>query len=196
MANEGCDAKNNTAQLNQTQKEKAMKTVITTFALLLTTAAVNAQDYSNVTSGMLLGVYCQPCNGGMEVTSIIPGYTAQGRLFPGDILKRATVDGNTLYSLRSHYELEKTKTAIGPNRDAAMEIYRPGEGYIYVWVQFTPLYGPAAVSATGQKQYGAKFKTEKEKPGAKAMFQKKGNNSSQKRPGSGNSGGAASLFGK
>lgn len=182
-----------------------MKTLIATLAIVFTGSFAQAQ-YDNVSSGLLLGVYCQPCSNGMKVNSTIPGYTAEGRLFPGDILKRATIDGYNIYNLRSHYEMERTKTTIGANREAAMEIYRPGQGMIYVWVQFTPLYGPAATSATGQKQYGAQFKTEREKPGARAMFQKSssGNVGGGVRGGTpvnpprnnNNSGGAAKLFGR
>lgn len=174
-----------------------MKTLIATLAIVISGSFANAQ-YRNVSSGMLLGVYCQPSSNGMKVSSTIPGYTAQGRLFPGDILKRATIDGYTIYNLRSHYEMEKTKTAIGANREAAMEIYRPGQGVIYVWVQFTPLYGPAATSSTGQKQFGAQFKTEREKPGARAMFQKSrsGGISQPGSPPVNTSGGAARLFGR
>jgi hypothetical protein len=141
----------------------------------------------------------------MKISSLIPGYTAEGRLYPGDINKRATVDGNTIYSTRSHYELENAKRAIGPNRDAALEIYRPNQGLIYVWVQFTPLYGPAAAAApAGTKAYGAQYKTEKEKPGARNLFRKK--SGGLKKPGftSGrpqpskpkSTNGAARLFGK
>ena len=181
-----------------------MKTLIATLALVFTGSFANAQ-YNNVSSGLLLGVYCQPCSNGMKVTSTIPGYTAEGRLFPGDILKRATIDGYNIYNLRSHYEMERSKTAIGANREAAMEIYRPGQGLIYVWVQFTPLYGPAATSATGHKQYGAQFKTEREKPGARAMFQKSGSaggsggvrsGTPRNSSGSTSSNGAARLFGR
>lgn len=156
-----------------------MKSLITTLALAFSATVAQAQDFSNVTSGMLLGIYSQPTGNGMQVTSLIPGYSAQGRLFPGDILMRATVDGNYIYNTRTHYEMENTKRSIGANRDAAIEIYRPGQGYIYVWVQFTPLYGPAAgspasVSSRATKTYGAQFKTEREKPGARALFQRSG----------------------
>ncbi|APZ93897.1 hypothetical protein [Fuerstiella marisgermanici] len=150
-----------------------MKTTVATTLLALTATVSVAQDYSNVTSGMLLGIYGNETQQGMRVTSTIPGYSAVGRLQPGDVLQRATVDGNTMYYLRSHYEMECTKMAIGANRDAAIEIYRPGYGLIYAWVQFTPLSGPAAATtASGKKQYGASFKLESEKPGARSMFRR------------------------
>ncbi len=194
------------------EKAETMKTVITTIALAFTTIAAQAQDYSNVTSGMLLGIYSTPSQGGMRVQSLIPGYSAQGRLFPGDILMRATVDGSMIYNMRSHYEMENTKRAIGANRDAAIEIYRPGYGLQYVWVQFTPLYSPAAAgmarSSSGTRSYGAQFKTEREKPGARALFQRSGSRGSstinqpqirvpqQRTPQRSGGNGAAQLFGR
>jgi hypothetical protein len=194
-----------------------MKTLVKTLvvALAVTVAgsisAVEAQNYDNVSSGMLLGIYAHSCGHGLQVTSTIPGYTAEGRLFKGDVLKRATVDGEVIYDLRSLYEMENAKMAIGPNREAAIEFYRPGEGMMYAWVQFSPLYGPAAVSTAGVKQYKAQFKLESEKPGARKMFQRASTaprrepkvgiarpRSPESKPstGSGRSNGAAKLLGK
>ncbi|MEZ6031934.1 MAG: hypothetical protein R3C17_02500 [Planctomycetaceae bacterium] len=180
-------------------------------AATVSMTAVKAENYDNVSSGMLLGIYAHACGHGLQVTSTIPGYTAEGRLFEGDILKRATVDGEIIYNLRSLYELESAKMAIGPDREAAIEFYRPGEGMLYAWVQFTPLYGPAAVSTSGVKQYKAQFKLESEKPGARQMFrssssaprrqQRTGvvrphNPGSVPATGTDRSNGAAKLFGK
>ena len=183
-----------------------MKSLITTLALVFAATVAQAQDFSNVTSGMLLGIYSTPSQGGMQVQSLIPGYSAQGRLFPGDILMRATVDGNCIYTTRTHYEMENAKRSIGANRDAAIEIYRPGQGYVYVWVQFTPLYGPAAGmarSTNGQQTYGAQFKTEREKPGARSLFQRSGSRRpaftsqpQQRLPQQTTGNGAAQLFGR
>jgi len=155
-----------------------------TVSSLFTTSAV-AGDFSGVTSGLLLGVYANPGQGGMRVTSTIPGYSAQGRLFPGDVLLRATIDGWTMFNLRSHHEMENAKMAIGPGREAALEIWRPGHGMIYAWVEFTPLYSAPAIAystAPGappqprmqHKARGkASFRMETEKPGARQMFLKK-----------------------
>lgn len=186
-----------------------MKSLISTLALVFAATVAQAQDFSNVSSGMLLGIYSTPSQGGMQVQSLINGYSAQGRLYPGDILMRATVDGNTIYNTRTHYEMENTKRSIGANRDAAIEIYRPSQGYIYVWVQFTPLYGPAAASSMARstntpKTFGAQFKTEREKPGARALFQRngsRGGSSSNNQPRiqiqqQTSSNGAARLFGR
>lgn len=180
-----------------------MKTLMTALTLVLATSAAAHAQYENVRSGMLLGVYATPANGGMRVTSTIPGYSAQGRLFPGDVLMRATVDGWTMYNLRSHWEMENAKMAIGANRDAAIEVWRPGHGYIYFTVQFTPLNAPAAhgpAQARSQKTYGAQFRTEREKPGARALFQKHGSSRKPGQPGTSGSNrpsnSAARLFGK
>jgi hypothetical protein len=146
-----------------------------------------AQDFSNVRSGMLLGIYTSPGYGGMRVSSLIPGYSAEGRLYPGDVLLRVAVDQNQVYRVRSLYEMENAKMMIGPNREAALEIWRPNQGVIYAWVEFTPLYGPAAAAtaaygaaptygsapAPAQRSYAAQFRMESEKSGARALFQGK-----------------------
>lgn len=137
--------------------------------LALTTVSAVATDFSNVKSGLLLGIYAAPNAGGMQVTGIIPGYSAEGRLQEGDILRRTTLDGTTIYRLRSTYEMENAKSAIGPNRTAAVEIERPGVGLIYAWVEFTPIVTPA-YSAAAPVQSKAMFQLESERPGAKAMF--------------------------
>ena len=146
-----------------------------TFAVLAPVSIASADPYRNVTSGMLLGIYAHANGHGLKVTSTIPGYSAQDRLFPGDVLLQTTMDGYTVYKLRSLREMEHAKMAIGPNREAAIEFYRPGHGLMYGWVEFTPLYGPAAAATatnarSGQKQYQAQFKLESEKPGARQMF--------------------------
>jgi len=137
-----------------------------------------ANDFSNVKSGLLLGIYASPGYGGMRVNSTIPGYSAEGRLQHGDVLLRATIDGVTMYRLRSTYEMENTKMAIGPNREAALEIWRPGIGMIYAWVEFTPINGPAMMTPYGAPAASApakaQFRMESEKGGARQMFQKQG----------------------
>ncbi|MCA9029365.1 MAG: hypothetical protein KDA66_01075 [Planctomycetaceae bacterium] len=142
---------------------------IVTLAVLVTAATVNGQDFSNVKSGLLVGVYASPGSGGMRVSDTIPGYSAEGRLFPGDVLLRTTVDGFDVYRLRSHYEMENAKIAIGPNREAAMEIWRPGVGLIYAWVEFTPIASPTGTYGA-QVPCKAQFRMESEKPGARRMF--------------------------
>lgn len=103
-----------------------------------------AQDFSQVRSGMLMGIYTSAGQGGMQVSGLIPGYSAQGRLQPGDVLLRVAVDENSVYRLRSLYELENAKLAIGPHREAALELWRPQVGLMYAWIEFTPIYGPAS----------------------------------------------------
>ncbi|TWT49871.1 hypothetical protein KOR42_38230 [Thalassoglobus neptunius] len=163
-----------------------MKLFTTAAATLLLVSTLNVQAQAQgiqTQSGLLLGVYVQAVNQGMYVTSTIPGYSAVGRLHPGDILMRATADGQVIYNLRSLRELEMAKSAIGPNREAAIEFFRPGYGVQYAWVEFTPLMGPAAVSSSGVKQYGAQFKLESEKPGARNMFKKGSSNPPKGKPG-------------
>lgn len=158
-----------------------MNKLALTFAIaILTSATTMAQDFSNVRSGLLLGVYANASYDGMRVTGTIPGYSAVGRLFAGDVLVRATTDGVTVHELRSHFAMENAKSAIGPNRPAAIEIYRPGQGYLYAWVEFSPLSAPTAVYSTqsGRKSAPAAtgnraiFKMETEKSGARQLFQR------------------------
>lgn len=114
-----------------------------------TSTATNAtaQDFGNVKSGLLLGIYTSPSQGGMRVNDLIPGYSAEQVLQPGDLLLRVAVSENEVYRLRSRYELENAKMAIGADRQAAVEIWRPQVGLIYAFVEFTPIYGPAAAAA-------------------------------------------------
>jgi len=147
----------------------------------VTAQSALAYDFSNVRSGMLLGIYTSPAQGGMRVSGLIPGYSAEGRLYPGDVLLRVAVSQNQVYRVRSLYEMENAKMMIGPNREAALEIWRPSQGLVYAWVEFTPLFGPAiaapaygAAPAPTQKSYAARFKMENEKQGARAMFQRSG----------------------
>lgn len=150
-----------------------------TAVLLLTTLAQSASahdfnNFHNVQSRLLLGVYAIQGNGGMRVTGTIPGYSAEGRLFPGDVLMRATMDGFRIYHLRSHVEMENAKSAIGPFRQAALELWRPGVGLMYAWVEFTPVGGIMPYSAPAAAPYQAQFRMESERPGARRLFQQPG----------------------
>jgi hypothetical protein len=151
-----------------------------TLAALLVAQVASAHEFRHVSSGMLLGIYTTPAQGGMQVVGLIPGYSAEGRLFRGDVLLRVAVSEHEVYRVRSLYELENAKTAIGPHREAAVELWRPQVGLIYAWVEFTPIYGPAAAAgvptaaapaASAARSYSAQFRLESEKPGARAMFQ-------------------------
>ncbi len=132
----------------------------------------HSDPYSNVSSGMLLGVYAQADGTGLRINSLIPGYSAVGRLQPGDVLLRMTADGWNVYDLYSMAAMEQAKSITGPNREAAIEFYRPGVGLTYAWVTFTPIAGPA-FAPTATKQFSAQFRLESEKPGSRAMFDKK-----------------------
>ena len=92
-------------------------------------------------SGMLLGVYAQTTQQGLTITDTIPGYSAEGRLFAGDILLQATAEGMPTFSIRSHADMEQAKSQIGPFREAAIEFFRPGVGNQYAWVTFKPIGG-------------------------------------------------------
>lgn len=94
-------------------------------------------------SGMLLGVYARTSHEGLKITSTIPGYSAEGRLFAGDILLKATAEGMPTFVLRSHQDMENAKSQIGPFREAAIEFFRPGAGTMYAWVTFMPIGGGA-----------------------------------------------------
>lgn len=153
------------------------KLTLTLAIAILTSATSMAQDFSNVRSGLLLGVYANASYDGMRVTGTIPGYSAVGRLYAGDVLVRATTDGVTVYDLKSHWAMENAKSAIGPNRPAAIEIFRPGQGYLYAWVEFSPLSGPAMTysmqggrSSAPAAKGKAIFKMESEKSGARQLF--------------------------
>lgn len=92
-------------------------------------------------SGMLLGVYANTTPQGLEIQQTIPGYSAEGRLLPGDVLLQATAEGMPTFSIRSHDEIEHAKSQIGPYREAAIEFFRPSTGLMYAWVTFKPVGG-------------------------------------------------------
>ncbi|MGE4000417.1 MAG: hypothetical protein AB7I48_09380, partial [Planctomycetaceae bacterium] len=92
-------------------------------------------------SGMLLGVYANTTSQGLAIVGTIPGYSAEGRLFAGDILTQATAANMPVFSIRSHSEMEYAKSQIGPFREAAVEFFRPGVGLMYAWVTFQPIGG-------------------------------------------------------
>lgn len=125
---------------------------------------------ANPPSGLLLGIYAYENWQGLRVTATMPGYSADGRLYSGDVLLRATTDGFNMYNIGTHWGIENAKDAIGPYTPAAIEFWRPGVGLQYAWVEFMPVGG--GVQAYMKKQMKAEFKLESEKPGAKALFQK------------------------
>jgi hypothetical protein len=74
---------------------------------------------------MLLGIYTMPGQGGMQVTGLIPGYSAEGRLFRGDVLLRVAVSEHEVYRVRSLSERENAKTVIGPQPPLLAVTVRP-----------------------------------------------------------------------
>ncbi len=159
-----------------------MKRITLLVALAAVTwIAPNAVAQPIPPSGMLLGVYVVPnwhCpygvhRRGLRVLSTIPGYSAHGKLFPGDVLLRVTADGVQIFPIRTLWEIEYAKDVIGPFRPAALEVYRPGVGLVYFWVEFQPV---AITARSGHEASGtrapmrARIMTERERPGARALF--------------------------
>ena len=112
-----------------------MRTALTLASLLMTAMTVQAQAPP---SGMLLGINGFENYRGLRVTSTIPGYSAEGRIFAGDVLTRVS-DGNQTFSARTFHAFEMAKDIIGTDRWASLELIRPGIGPVYLWVQFTPV---------------------------------------------------------
>lgn len=126
-------------------------------------------------SGMLLGVYAFSNWQGLRITGTIPGYSAHGKLFKNDVLLRVT-DGVRMFDAKTTWQFEHAKDEIGPFQPAAIEIFRPGIGYEYLWVEFRPVGGVTGYSArshaAGPQKMEARIMTEAEKPGARALFNK------------------------
>jgi hypothetical protein len=139
------------------------------FAVLAVLAMISSSVPSahaiQTPSGMLLGVRAFATYKGLRIQSLIPGYSAEGVLFVNDVLLRAS-DGTNIYSIKNHPEIEFAKEQIGPNRMAALELWRPGVGVVYVWVEFRPIGGAPAAAAMSKAVYAS----EQERPGAKTFF--------------------------
>ena len=172
------------------------RTALFSIALVFASMSVASAAPS---SGMLLGIYAFPNSQGLRVTSTMPGYSADGKLFRHDVLVRVTADGETIYPTRSFQQFEFAKDQIGPSTPAALEVFRPGEGYIYLWVGFIPVGGQEGLQLRGQVETQARMWTQQERPGAERLFQGSGGPSGRRnsgRPNHGSSaGGAAQLFG-
>lgn len=143
-------------------------------SLLSTVAASGAFAQGPQTrSGLLLGIYAYSSQRGLNVTGFIPGYSAQDVLRRGDAITGVASENAGVFSIGRLWDLEDAKEAIGPNRWASIEYYRPGVGYQYAWVQFYPVAGVAAYSENGvmKRQMKAEFRSEAQKPGARQSFQ-------------------------
>lgn len=147
-----------------------MKRLALTIAPALVLAIASAAQAQAPSSGMLLGVYAFPNYQGLRVTGTMHGYSAEGRLFPGDVMRRVTADGIQMFQTRSLGQFEFAKDQIGPYRPAALEVFRPGHGLIYLWVEFRPIGGAPALRSGAPVQMQARIMTEQERPGARAMF--------------------------
>lgn len=150
-----------------------MQRAILTLVAVATLASFASVAKAEPSSGLLLGVYAYENWRGLAVTGTIPGYAAHGRLYRQDVLTRVS-DGSNIYSVGTSLDIEYAKDQIGPNRTASLEVYRPGFGYIYLWVEFQPVNGGVHAYSTdgvaAKPQMKAMMKTERERPGAKAFF--------------------------
>lgn len=140
-------------------------------AVVVASAITSASAQPTPSSGMLLGIYAFPNQMGLRVTSTMPGYSAHGTLFPNDVLTRVTADGINIFETRSLAHFEYAKDQIGPNRQAALEVFRPGQGYIHLWVEFIPVGGGAGVAAS-KSAVKAQMWSPQQKPGAERLFQR------------------------
>lgn len=169
-------------------------TTTSLLAIAVVLSSVTA-SFAAPPSGMLLGIYAFPNFRGLRVLDTMPEYSAHGKLFRGDVVTRVTADGVNVYRTRSFQQFEFAKDQIGPNTPAALEVLRPGRGYIYLWVEFIPVGGQAAAATVR-----ARVMTEKEKPGASKLFNRSSNKlPSENRPQSPrpqNRNRAANLFGR
>ncbi|MCI5226953.1 MAG: hypothetical protein D3918_09935 [Candidatus Electrothrix sp. AX2] len=93
------------------------------FVFILISSSTNLYAQS---SGLLLGVNVSPVQKGLLVATTIPHTPADGVLYRGDILRFMTAYGHPVYSVQRLSHLEKAKKAIGPNRDAFLEVLRNG----------------------------------------------------------------------
>lgn len=100
------------------------------------------------------------------MTGTMPEYSAHGKLFRDDVLVRVTADGVNMFPTQSLPQFEFAEDQIGPNRPAAWEVFRPGQGYIYLWVEFIPVGGQIGAAVTMK----ANEMTESQKPGASSLF--------------------------
>ena len=97
---------------------------------------VNTESAKPAAPQLLLGAYLEDIEGGLQVKSTLPGSPASQVLKPGDVLRRVSVLGQPTRKLDTLHQFEYAKQEIGPNRQAALEIVRPGQGTDYVWVTF------------------------------------------------------------
>jgi len=145
-------------------------TLAALFTVFTISAVTSASAQYQPRSGLLLGIYAQGTQRGLRVNGFLNGYTADQVLNRGDYITGVASPNTGVFQIYSVNNLETAKEAIGPNVDAAIEIFRPGFGYDYAWVTFSPVYGPAAAASGAPKQMKAVFRSEQARPGAKSMF--------------------------
>lgn len=83
---------------------------------------------------LLLGVYLTDVEAGLQVERTVAGSPASNALREGDIIRRISAMGQPVRILNTINQLEYAKQAIGPDRQAVLEVYRPGEGTQFIFV--------------------------------------------------------------
>jgi hypothetical protein len=128
-------------------KAVLLKTTLVFGIALAFSGAAETANAQVPASGLQLGASVTPfvgpapgqgplAAGGLRVNFTIPGSSAYGVLLPGDVLHGGW-DGTRYVPLLTLADLEVFKARVGPARYAALQVYRPGVGYDYVWVNFT-----------------------------------------------------------
>lgn len=123
-----------------------MRRSITFFCTFLLLIIFSASSYAQP-SGLLLGVNVFPVNTGLRVDSTISNTPADGVLYRGDILRFITAYNHPVYSAQRLSHLEKAKKAIGPNREAFLEILRNGNRMFFK-VSFAQQRRPVVMMST------------------------------------------------
>jgi hypothetical protein len=101
-------------------------------------------------SGLLLGVFATPSKWGLRVAGVIPNTPAEGVLRTNDKIVRVT-DGTKIFVTPSILAMENAKDQIGMNVPAALEVVRPGQGFVYLWVTFIPVEPPVPTAKPSAK---------------------------------------------
>lgn len=101
---------------------------------------------ASAASRLLLGAWLTDCEGKLRVSGTVPGSPASQTLQPGDVLCRISVAGGRTLGLRTLHQFEYAKHQIGPHRQSALEVHRPGVGMILMNVTFETDGGMASVA--------------------------------------------------
>lgn len=91
------------------------------------------------TQPLILGAYFEDVEVGLKVTGTVSASPADKVLQPGDVVCRIAALGQPTRTIETLNQLEYAKRAIGPNRQAVLQVYRPGLGTQFVPVTFLPV---------------------------------------------------------